>query len=113
MMPTSNFMNHFGQIKMFNYEKKQNQPNDSRTDHCDTELDRLISTNHNPYIPAEPGIDLSNIDLIKLLAQGRYGTVWLAKLEGKTDVAVKTISSRDRSSWDNEKDIYRLVISKK
>ena len=70
---------------------------------------------HPCNIPVDPltGIDLSNIDLIKLLAQGRYGTVWLAKLEGKTDVAVKTISSRDRSSWDNEKDIYRLVISKK
>ena len=92
---------------IFSYVKKQSQPNDSRTDHCDTELDRLLSTNHNPYIPTEPGIDLSNIELIKLLAQGRYGTVWLAKLEGKTDVAVKTISSRDRSSWDNEKDIYR------
>lgn len=93
-----------------NYSQKQNPSNDSRTDHCDTELDRLISTNHNPYIPAEPGIDLSKIDLIKLLAQGRYGTVWLAKLEGKTDIAVKTISSRDRSSWDNEKDIYRTIL---
>ena len=56
---------------VYNSKKKQNQQNDSRADHtCENELDRLISTNHNPYIPTEPGIDLSNIDLIKLLAQG-------------------------------------------
>ena len=61
-----------------------------------------------------PLIDLTNIKLQKLLAQGRYGTVWSATHENENETptlcAVKTFSTNDRLSWTNEKEIFRIML---
>ena len=48
----------------------------------------------------------TNISLIRIVGDGRFGTVWLGKWNGD-NVAVKIFSTRDERSWDREKQMYQ------
>ncbi|XP_052829895.1 bone morphogenetic protein receptor type-2 isoform X2 [Octopus bimaculoides] len=56
---------------------------------------------------APPGIDISNVKMLDVIAKGKYGEVWSGKLNG-LPVAVKVFHHNHRQFYNNEKYIYAL-----
>ncbi|OQR72586.1 activin receptor type-2A-like [Tropilaelaps mercedesae] len=50
---------------------------------------------------------VDGVTLIECVAQGRFGTVWRGKYNGK-EVAVKIFPANEKQSWEREKEVYRL-----
>lgn len=51
--------------------------------------------------------DVDSVTLVEPAAQGRFGSVWKGKHNGK-DVAVKVFPPNEKQSWEREKEVYRL-----
>jgi len=55
---------------------------------------------------------VTDVHKIKIVAQGRFGQVWMASMtggEGTQYVAVKVFPAKDADSWVQEVEIYRCV----
>ena len=56
-------------------------------------------------------VDNSNLKLMKLIGQGRYGTVWHALMrDSEQEVAVKLYKSEHKLYFNNELNIYQVPL---
>lgn len=70
-------------------------------------FNELPTSDPHPLPPPSPYLDMRPIQLLEIIARGRFGAVWKAQFKSE-EIAVKIFPVQDKQSWLSEQEIFKL-----